>query len=88
MPQPRHIISYFNCPTYTETQKLAQSLYLHLAQGLEQDLEPGPEKATALRKLLESFDAAMRAAQPAPVDTMSMEGGTPGVVSKDNPYGR
>lgn len=34
--------------------------YVTLAKHLDALLEPGPEKATALRKLLESCDAAVR----------------------------
>lgn len=34
--------------------------YVTLAKHLDEILEPGPEKSTALRKLLESCDAAVR----------------------------
>lgn len=34
--------------------------YVTLAKYLDEILEPGPEKSTALRKLLESCDAAIR----------------------------
>lgn len=34
--------------------------YATLAKHLDEILEPGPEKTTALRKLLESCDAAVR----------------------------
>lgn len=39
-----------------------------LADELEQSLPAGPEKSTALRKLLESKDAAVRAALDIPND--------------------
>lgn len=36
--------------------------FCDLAHHLERELSPGPEKSVALRKLLESKDAAVRAA--------------------------
>lgn len=36
--------------------------FSHLAAKLTNDLEPGPERTVALRKLLEAKDAAVRAA--------------------------
>lgn len=38
-------------------------LFANAAWTLEQILEPGPEKSTALRKLLEAKDAAVRQAR-------------------------
>lgn len=35
--------------------------FADLARGLVADLEPGPERTVALRKLLEAKDAAVRA---------------------------
>ena len=42
-------------------QEVSQSFY-QMAHHLERDLPTGPEKSVALRKLLESKDAAVRAA--------------------------
>lgn len=47
--------------------KIVSEKFYILAHDLDQSLPNGPEKSTALRKLLESKDAAVRAA----LDTIS-----------------
>jgi hypothetical protein len=44
------------------------SWFSALAHDIERDLPPGAEKSTALRKLLEAKDAAVRAALDLPGD--------------------
>lgn len=44
-----------------ELQYISEKFY-HLAHAIEAELPAGPEKSVALRKLLESKDAAVRAA--------------------------
>jgi hypothetical protein len=41
-------------------QRVSKSFWL-LAESLVQEIEPGPERTVALRKLLEAKDAAVRA---------------------------
>lgn len=58
-----NLLEYFFRPIYVHHQASVQPMYLKLAQNLDDILEDDPEKTVALRKLLESFDAAMRAAE-------------------------
>jgi hypothetical protein len=57
-----HILRYF---TYTHLAPHLQEVsqpFCDLADKIEDMLPAGPEKSTALRKLLEAKDAAVRAA--------------------------
>ena len=55
-------------------QRVAQP-YHALAMAMEEELPSGPEKSTALRKLLESKDAAVRAAlDPAMLSFEAVDG--------------
>lgn len=45
---------------YTGNQQQVHQYYKTMANDLELALYNGPEKSVAMRKLLESFDAAMR----------------------------
>lgn len=59
---PESIMRYFNCnhlpePLYSVSQK-----FYAMAHSMNNELPDGTEKSVALRKLLESKDAAVRAA--------------------------
>ena len=45
-----------------EPHEIVSEMFLDLARTLNKALPDGPEKSTALRKLLESKDAAVRSA--------------------------
>lgn len=49
-----------NIFAYTGNQQQVHQLYQRFANELDNMLYSGPEKSVAMRKLLESFDAAMR----------------------------
>lgn len=56
------ILRYFEYGHLPPKLKAVSVLFYDLANDLEDSLPPGPEKSVALRKLLESKDAAVRAA--------------------------
>ena len=56
------IIRYFEYKHLPEHLQLVSSGFAALAADLDDRLPDGPEKSVALRKLLESKDAAVRAA--------------------------
>ncbi|MEY4428614.1 MAG: Erwinia phage vB EamM Alexandra [Pseudomonadota bacterium] len=59
---PSEILRYFNCGHLPEyLQEIAEPFFM-TAEFLDQELPGGAEKATALRKLLEAKDCAIRAA--------------------------
>lgn len=60
MPTP--ILRYFNNGHQPSALRAISSPYLNLALAMDAMLPDGPEKSTALRKLLESKDCAVRAA--------------------------
>jgi hypothetical protein len=60
------IIRYFAADHLPEALQRVSAPFGTLADQLEATLPDGPEKSTALRKLLESKDAAVRAALPYP----------------------
>lgn len=61
-PEGSPILKFFNYAHLPEKlQTVSRSFYL-FARDLENNLPKGPEKTVALRKLLESKDAAVRAA--------------------------
>lgn len=47
--------------TYTGNQHTVHTAYMSLANQIDSQVVNGPEKSVAMRKLLESLDAAMRA---------------------------
>ena len=51
---------YNNLSAYTGNQQQVHQYYKTMANDLELALYDGPEKSVAMRKLLESFDAAIR----------------------------
>lgn len=59
---PSPILRYFGYRHLPPALQPVSELFHDLAVQLETLLPPGPEKTTALRKLLESKDAAVRAA--------------------------
>ena len=62
MSERSPILRYF---TYNHLPPHLQEIsqpFCELAETVENVLQPGPEKSTALRKLLEAKDAAVRAA--------------------------
>lgn len=60
-PEPSPILRYFQFEHLPDTQRVISREFYGLAHRMEQTLPNGAEKATALRKLLESKDAAVRA---------------------------
>lgn len=63
----RHpIMRYFEYEHLPEKLKAYSKPFCELAQLLDEKLPNGPEKAVALRKLLEGKDAAVRAALDIP----------------------
>jgi hypothetical protein len=68
------ILRYFEYEHLKPPLAAVSSWFHALAYDIERDLPPGPERSTALRKLLEAKDAAVRAAldlpaDPPPIDT-------------------
>jgi hypothetical protein len=62
VPGPSEILRYFNCNHLPEhLQDIAEPFFM-TAEFLDQELPASAEKATALRKLLEAKDCAIRAA--------------------------
>lgn len=73
-PSPTSILRYFEyAHLRTATLREVSRPFADLAHELDRLLPGGPEKSTALRKLLESKDAAVRAALdiPDPLDPAS-----------------
>lgn len=58
------ILRYFRSDHLPEHLRLVSQPFEAMAHRLERILPGGPEKSVALRKLLESKDAAVRAALP------------------------
>lgn len=58
---PSAILKYFSFAHLPEKLKQASQPFGELALKIEADLPDGPEKSTALRKLLEAKDCAVRA---------------------------
>jgi hypothetical protein len=63
------ILRFFNAAHLPAHLAVVSVPFGELARHLDQALENGPEKSVALRKLLESKDAAVRAALP-PADLL------------------
>lgn len=61
------ILRYFRFGHLPAHLRDVSALFAHLAEDLDDQLPDGPEKSVALRKLLESKDAAVRAMLPADV---------------------
>lgn len=59
---PSPIMKYFKYEHLSEPLQKVSRPFCQFAISLEENLPPGPEKSVALRKLLESKDAAVRAA--------------------------
>lgn len=55
------ILRYFDAGHLPERLRSVSERFGDLARTLDADLPDGPEKSTALRKLLEGKDAAVRA---------------------------
>lgn len=60
--EPSLILSYFAYAHLPEKLQFASKPFCELAVWTDVNLPAGPEKSTALRKLLEAKDAAVRAA--------------------------
>lgn len=69
MPSP--ILRYFAYAHLDEHLQAVSRPFGELAEQMEELLPDGPEKSTALRKLLEGKDAAVRAMLPPLPDTTS-----------------
>jgi hypothetical protein len=71
MPEPTTppILRYFKFGHLPDHLKAVSAPFADLANQLAESLPPGPELSVALRKLLESKDAAVRAA----LDTVPKE---------------
>ena len=63
------ILRYFKFAHLPEPLRVVSRPYRLLAYGLVRELPSCPERTKALDRLLESKDAAVRAALPAEVDT-------------------
>ncbi|WP_439947158.1 hypothetical protein [Streptomyces sp. BBFR109] len=63
MPTPP-ILRYFRFDHLPDHLAAVSAPFADLATQLAEHLPPGPERTVALRKLLESKDAAVRAALP------------------------
>lgn len=61
-PERSPILRYFVYEHLPEKLQVVSRPFSRLAHDLENVLPPGPEKSTALRKLLEAKDAAVRSA--------------------------
>lgn len=61
-PQRSPILRYFAYTHLSEKLQDVSRPFCVLAEDMEEKLPSGPEKSTALRKLLEAKDAAVRAA--------------------------
>lgn len=61
-PGPSPIMRYFDYQHLPESLQGVSRQFRTLAWWVEDNLPAGPEKSTALRKLLEAKDAAVRAA--------------------------
>ena len=60
-PYHKEISLYFGSnPSHNQMQQQLQNQYQTFSYHLD-GMQQGPEKSVAIRKLLESFDAAMRA---------------------------
>lgn len=62
------IMRYFAYAHLPADLRVVSGSFAALALRLDADLPDGPEKSVALRKLLESKDAAVRAALPSAVE--------------------
>ena len=60
--EPTHIMRYFVFSHLPAKLQDVSESFSDIAWEMEAALPPGPEKSTALRKLLEAKDAAVRAA--------------------------
>ena len=61
-PERSAILRYFKTTHLPPILAIVSKSFCELAEKIEIDLPSGPEKSTALRKLLEAKDAAVRAA--------------------------
>lgn len=61
-PERSPILRYFTVDHLPARLQKISVLFKELAEKLEEELPVGPEKSVALRKLLESKDAAVRSA--------------------------
>ena len=59
---PRAILEHFACEHLPPRLRAASQGFGELARRMDELLPAGPEKSTALRKLLEAKDCAVRAA--------------------------
>lgn len=55
------MLKWFECQHLPRDLKLVSERFEDLANRIASNLEPGPERTVALRKLLEAKDAAVRA---------------------------
>ncbi|HEU5475697.1 MAG TPA: hypothetical protein VFV67_34080 [Actinophytocola sp.] len=63
-PPVSAILQFFDYEKLPPPLREVSETFHHLAHHLADTLRPGPELTVALRKLLESKDAAVRAALP------------------------
>lgn len=64
MTPSEQLLRYFTYDHLPQHLQVISKPFSDLAQRLERDLPQGAEKTTALRKLLEAKDCAVRAALP------------------------
>lgn len=55
------LLKFFKYEHLPENLQTVSKPFCELAQSINDTIEPGPERTVALRKLLESKDAAVRA---------------------------
>jgi len=59
--KPHYLLQFFNWEHLPEHLQLVSQPFWKLADAVDRDLPDNPEKTTALRKLLEAKDCAVRA---------------------------
>ena len=60
-PKPHYLLQFFSFSHLPEHLQAASAPFADLAKLIDEQLPENPEKTTALRKLLESKDCAVRA---------------------------
>ena len=61
MEMPESILQFFKYKHLPEYLQQVSAPFCRLAEDMVNNIDPGPERTVALRKLLEAKDAAVRA---------------------------
>lgn len=65
--QPHYMMQFFSYSHLPEHLQITSKKFFELAEYIDKNLQSNPEKTTALRKLLEAKDCAVRANIAAPM---------------------